>query len=116
MRIESFDIDKVIENGCRLLASDGKEFDLESDHNSKEYLLNQRMVLNKKLGLDNFGENSDFISTDDLMQVRKVDILFKFFNNYFQPEIKTINFLNLRSPILILVQWRNPIYLLWIKP
>lgn len=73
MRFELFDIHTVMKHGGDLLASEGKEFDLEDDPsgaNSKESLLRQRQQLNHRLGLDaaeKIGlDTSEIFSASDL--------------------------------------------------
>lgn len=56
LRFEQFDISKVLANSTHLMASEGKEFDLEEDSSLgvdiKERLAKQRQLLNVRLGLD----------------------------------------------------------------
>lgn len=73
MTFSQFDINKVIQNGSDLLASEGKEYELDDTVSGmcpKERLAKQRQLLNKRLGLeiaDKFGiDTSDIFSNDDL--------------------------------------------------
>ncbi|VEN44259.1 unnamed protein product [Callosobruchus maculatus] len=55
LRFEHFDIKKVLEDSTHLMASEGKEFDVEEDKtvtDPKERLAKQRQLLNARLGLD----------------------------------------------------------------
>eukprot|EP01132_Coremiostelium_polycephalum_P001343 gene1343-1696_t len=74
LQFDTFDINKVINNGAPLLASGGQEFDLgEIDPNSdpKEQLLKQKKLLRKRLGLDGFGggqeDDLELFDDDDLI-------------------------------------------------
>lgn len=72
MRFEHFDIHQVLKHSGMLLASEGSEFDLDDDllGKSKEALLHQRRLLNRRLGLEmaeHIGlDTSELFSTDDL--------------------------------------------------
>ncbi|XP_015784868.1 TATA-binding protein-associated factor 172 [Tetranychus urticae] len=85
MKLDVFDINKVIECGRNLLASEGTEYDLNlincdnlSADNLREKLSAQRQLLNKKLGLDisqklNLGiQSDDLVSNEDLSQIQDV--------------------------------------------
>ncbi|XP_013143480.1 PREDICTED: TATA-binding protein-associated factor 172 [Papilio polytes] len=56
LRCETFDIERVLENGAHLMGSEGHEYDLEevalSAGDMKERLAKQRQQLNARLGLD----------------------------------------------------------------
>lgn len=56
LRLETFDIDRVMTYGSLLMSSEGKEYDLEEDLSAggdiKEKLARQRQMLNARLGLD----------------------------------------------------------------
>lgn len=56
LRFEEFKLDKVLANSTHLMASEGKEFDIEEDSSLgidlKEKMAKQRQVLNARLGLD----------------------------------------------------------------
>ncbi|XP_045535589.1 TATA-binding protein-associated factor 172 [Papilio machaon] len=56
LRCETFDIERVLENGAHLMGSEGREYDLEevalSAGDMKERLAKQRQQLNARLGLD----------------------------------------------------------------
>ncbi|XP_064478043.1 TATA-binding protein-associated factor 172-like [Ornithodoros turicata] len=76
MRFELFNINTVMKHGGYLLASEGKEFDLEDSDggfNSKENLVKQRQQLNQRLGLDaaeKIGiDTSEIFSANDLCSV-----------------------------------------------
>lgn len=74
MRFENFDLHQVLKHGGDLLASEGSEFDLDDDllggSQSKEVLLQQRRLLNRRLGLEmaeRIGlDTSDLFSAEDL--------------------------------------------------
>lgn len=68
-------MEKVLANSTHLMASEGKEFDLEEDSSSsidtKERMAKQRQLLNARLGFDvasKIGVDvSNLFSNDDLM-------------------------------------------------
>ncbi|XP_066254641.1 TATA-binding protein-associated factor 172 [Euwallacea similis] len=72
---DQFDMLKVLANSSHLMASEGKEFDLEDDSalglDMKEKMARQRHLLNSKLGLDvaeKFGiDTSSLVSNYDLI-------------------------------------------------
>lgn len=74
MRFENFDLHQVLKHGGDLLASEGTEFDLEDGllggSQSKEVLLQQRRLLNRRLGLEmaeRIGfDTSNLFSAEDL--------------------------------------------------
>lgn len=74
MRFENFDLHQVLKHGGDLLASEGSEFDLDDDllggTQSKEVLLRQRRLLNRRLGLvmaERIGlDTSEIFSAEDL--------------------------------------------------
>lgn len=74
MRFENFDLHQVLKHGGDLLASEGSEFDLDDDllggSHSKEVLLQQRRLLNRRLGLEmaeHIGlDTSELFSAEDL--------------------------------------------------
>lgn len=75
LRFNHFDMDKVLANSTHLMASEGKEFDIEEDTSSncdiKEKMARQRQILNARLGLDvaaQFGvDTSNLFSNEDLV-------------------------------------------------
>lgn len=56
LRCETFDLEKVLQNGAHLMGSEGHEYDMEEEAMSaadmKDRLLKQRQQLNARLGLD----------------------------------------------------------------
>lgn len=74
MNFEKFDINKVMSNGTHLLGSEGSEYELK-DNNAgncaKSQLKEQRLKLNKRLGLDlaeKMGfDTNDIFSNEDLL-------------------------------------------------
>ncbi|ENN71273.1 hypothetical protein HUJ04_007705 [Dendroctonus ponderosae] len=82
LRFEEFDMSKVLANSSHLMASEGKEFDLEEDSamglEVKERLAKQRQLLNSRLGLDvaakiGFDTCSLFTTEDLMTNVDKTD-------------------------------------------
>lgn len=87
LRFNEFDLMKVLSKSMYLMASEGKEFDLDEELNAmdpKERIIKQRQILNSKLGLDvaaNMGidssglfSNEDFelkIDTEKVADVRR---------------------------------------------
>uniref|UniRef100_V5I7B1 TATA-binding protein-associated factor n=1 Tax=Anoplophora glabripennis TaxID=217634 RepID=V5I7B1_ANOGL len=75
LRFEHFDMAKVLANSTHLMASEGKEFDLEEDSSlgidNKERMAKQRQMLNARLGLDvaaKLGmDTSSLFSNEDLV-------------------------------------------------
>ncbi|XP_060522113.1 TATA-binding protein-associated factor 172 [Cylas formicarius] len=75
LRFEQFDMAKVLANSSHLMASEGKEFDVEEDSalgvDIKERMIKQRQLLNSKLGLDvaaKIGlDTSTLFSNEDLL-------------------------------------------------
>ncbi|XP_048483011.1 TATA-binding protein-associated factor 172 isoform X2 [Plutella xylostella] len=56
LRCETFDIERVLQNGAHLMGSEGHEYDLDEESltaaDTKERLAKQRQQLNARLGLD----------------------------------------------------------------
>lgn len=56
LRFQQFDMEKVLANSTHLMASEGKEYDIEEDStlgiDLKEKMTKQRQLLNVRLGLD----------------------------------------------------------------
>lgn len=79
MTFSKFDINKVIQHGGHLLASEGKEYELDETTgvNSKEKVALERQLLNKRLGLDiaeRMGlDTNDIFSNDDLQIIAKAE-------------------------------------------
>ncbi|CAH0564280.1 unnamed protein product [Brassicogethes aeneus] len=75
LRFDQFDMSKVLTNSTHLMASEGKEFDLEEDSSLgvdvKEKMAKQRQLLNARLGLDvaaNLGfDTSGLFTNEDLV-------------------------------------------------
>ncbi|EFA08205.1 TATA-binding protein-associated factor 172-like Protein [Tribolium castaneum] len=73
LRFHQFDMDKVLKNSTHLMASEGKEFDLEEDSSTdiREKMAKQRQILNARLGLEvagRFGiDTSNLFSNEDLI-------------------------------------------------
>lgn len=77
MNFTKFDIHKVIQNGSDLLASEGKEFDIDfgTGMDQKEILAKQRQLLNKRLGLDiteKFGIDTNEIFSNEDLEIKEV--------------------------------------------
>ena len=77
LRFSQFDIAKVLKNSTHLMASEGKEFDLEEDASSadiREKMAKQRQILNARLGLDVAAQigidTSNLFTNEDLMVPR----------------------------------------------
>lgn len=68
MTLAMFDVKSLLENGQYLMASEGKEFDIEkSETNGVNNKLQQREKLNKEFGFDKLGLKSEqFIDDEDL--------------------------------------------------
>lgn len=72
LSFETYDVDKVIKNGMKLLASSGKEFDMEITGTSRERMQQQKKNLKKRLGIGEgvLGEidtTLDLITEEDLI-------------------------------------------------
>ncbi|XP_050311061.1 TATA-binding protein-associated factor 172 isoform X6 [Anthonomus grandis grandis] len=75
LRFDQFDMEKVLAKSSHLMASEGKEFDLEEDSalglDLKERLAKQRQSLNSKLGLDGAAkigfDTASLFSNEDLI-------------------------------------------------
>lgn len=94
LRLEQFDIQKVLENSTYLMASEGKEYDLEEDLGTvdmKERLAKQRQQLNERLGLQvaaSIGlDTSGLFTNQDLVTNEKKEpddqqcrVRYRFFN------------------------------------
>ncbi|XP_067121938.1 TATA-binding protein-associated factor 172 [Centruroides vittatus] len=77
MKFKEFDIHKVIQNGSDLLASEGKEFDIDfgTGMDQKEILAKQRQLLNKRLGLDiseKFGIDTNEIFSNEDLEIKEI--------------------------------------------
>nr|XP_049699746.1 TATA-binding protein-associated factor 172 [Helicoverpa armigera] len=80
LRCETFDIERVLQNGAHLMGSEGHEYDLDEEPlnsaDSKERLAKQRQQLNARLGLDmaaNLGVDLNSMYTnEDLCPVKPV--------------------------------------------
>lgn len=78
LSFEKFNLDVVLENGARLMGSEGSEFDIveENDNlNNREMLIKQRALLNDKLGFSaakNLGINLDeMVTLEDMITSRQ---------------------------------------------
>ncbi|PSN34064.1 TATA-binding protein-associated factor 172, partial [Blattella germanica] len=73
LSFQSFDMNKVLANSTHLMASEGKEFDVEEEYQGtdiREKMARQRQLLNTRLGLDvaaKIGmDMTEFLSIEDL--------------------------------------------------
>ncbi|XP_030750463.1 TATA-binding protein-associated factor 172-like [Sitophilus oryzae] len=82
LQFEQFDMSKVLDNSTHLMASEGKEFDVEEDSalglDMKERLAKQRQLLNNRLGLDvaarmGFNTSALFSNEDLAVGIEKID-------------------------------------------
>ncbi|KAJ8933842.1 hypothetical protein NQ314_013764 [Rhamnusium bicolor] len=81
LRFEQFDMTKVLANSTHLMASEGKEFDLEEDPtlgiDTKERMAKQRQLLNTRLGLDMAAkiglDTTSLFTNEDLVANEKQD-------------------------------------------
>lgn len=74
LRFLQFDMERVLKNSTHLMASEGKEFDLDEDSSTtdiRERMAKQRQILNARLGLDvaaQFGiDTSNLFTNEDLI-------------------------------------------------
>ncbi|CAG5127659.1 unnamed protein product [Candidula unifasciata] len=90
-----FDVKRVLECGASLLASEGDQYDIAQplvDMDDKEQLLQQRQLLNKRLGLDIAGslgiDSSNLFNDDDLRMT--VNSALPNTNNNSQPVVELL--------------------------
>ncbi|KRT80629.1 HEAT domain-containing protein, partial [Oryctes borbonicus] len=81
LRFENFDIEAVLANSTHLMASEGKEYDIDEDStlgiDIKERMAKQRQLLNARLGLDvaaNIGIDVSGLFTAEDLTVPSADV------------------------------------------